>query len=256
MSAVRDRAPADSPALAQRIAAVEWNAVGTALDADGVAVVPGLLSAAQTAQLAAVYDEPDRFRSRVVMQRHRFGRGEYQYFAYPLPPLVQELRERMYAQLAPFANAWAERLATGLSFPPQLDAYLRRCHAAGQSLPTPLLLRYGEGDYNCLHQDLYGAHVFPLQVVILLSEPETDFDGGELVLVEQRPRAQSIARVVGLGRGDAAIIATHDRPQHGARGWYRVNLRHGVSRVHRGRRCTAGIIFHDAAAASGDLLDA
>jgi hypothetical protein len=256
MSAVRERAPADSPALDGRIAAVEWNAVGAALDADGVAVIPGLLSAAEAKQLAAAYDEPGRFRSRVVMQRHRFGRGEYQYFAYPLPPLVQELRERMYAQLAPLANRWAERLATGTSFPPQLDAFLRRCHAAGQRRPTPLLLRYGEGDYNCLHQDLYGAHVFPLQVVMLLSEPGSDFDGGELVLVEQRPRAQSIARVIALGRGDAAIIATHDRPQQGARGWYRVNLRHGVSRVHRGRRCTAGIIFHDAASASADLLDA
>jgi len=244
------------PSLAQRVANIAWNAVGAALDADGVAIVPNLLCDAETRQLASIYDEADRFRSRVVMERHRFGRGEYQYFAYPLPPLVQELRERMYAPLAPIANAWAERLSAERSFPPQLDAFLRRCHEAGQRRPTPLLLRYGEGDYNCLHQDLYGEHVFPLQVVILLSEPGDDFDGGELVLVEQRPRAQSIARVVPLRRGDAAIIATHDRPQHGTRGWYRVNLRHGVSRVHRGRRFTAGIIFHDAAGGASDLIDA
>ena len=230
-----------------------WDAIGAELDADGVAIVPNLLTRDEAIDLAAHYDERERFRSRVVMQRHRFGRGEYQYFRYPLPPLVQALRERLYEALVPVANRWSERLGGGREFPPDLDAFLRRCHEAGQRRPTPLLLRYDAGDYNCLHQDLYGEHVFPLQVVILLSEPGRDFDGGELVLVEQRPRAQSAARVVALRQGDAAIIATHHRPERGARGWHRVNLKHGVSRVTRGRRCTAGLIFHDAAGlADGD----
>jgi hypothetical protein len=233
--------------------AVDWNAIGAALDADGVAIVPNLLTRDDALNLAANYDDRERFRSRVVMQRHRFGRGEYQYFRYPLPELVQVLRERLYEALVPVANRWAERLGDGNAFPPGLDAFLHRCRDAGQNRPTPLLLRYDAGDYNCLHQDLYGEHVFPLQVVILLSEPGRDFDGGELVLVEQRPRAQSAARVVVLRQGDAAIIATHHRPEQGARGWHRVNLKHGVSRITRGRRCTAGIIFHDAAGrADGD----
>ena len=232
--------------------ALDWNQVGAALDADGVAIVPNLLTRDEAIDLAARYDERERFRSRVVMQRYRFGRGEYQYFRYPLPPIVEALRERLYEALVPIANRWSERLG-GAGFPPDLDAFLRRCHDAGQCRPTPLLLRYEAGNYNCLHQDLYGEHVFPLQVVILLSEPGRDFDGGELVLVEQRPRAQSAARVVALRQGDAAIIATHHRPERGARGWHRVNLKHGVSRVTRGRRCTAGIIFHDAAGpADGD----
>ena len=255
-----DTTPAiDGAALPGRIADAPWDAIGDALDQEGVAMLPGLLTPAEAGQLAAIYDEPERFRSRVIMQRHQFGRGEYQYFAYPLPPLIQALRENLYAALAPHANRWIERLGDPASngveatFPPRLDAFLRRCHDAGQRRPTPLLLRYAEGDYNCLHQDLYGAHVFPLQVVILLSEPGRDFDGGELVLVEQRPRAQSAARVVALRAGDAAIIATHHRPQRGVRGWHRVTLRHGVSRVLRGRRFTAGIIFHDAAGPSGDL---
>jgi len=232
--------------------AVDWNHVGAALDADGVAIVPNLLTHDEAIDLAARYDERERFRSRVVMQRYRFGRGEYQYFRYPLPPIVEALREQLYEALVPIANRWSEHLG-GAGFPPDLDAFLRRCHEAGQCRPTPLLLRYEAGDYNCLHQDLYGEHVFPLQVVILLSEPGCDFDGGELVLVEQRPRAQSAARVVSLHQGDAAIIATHHRPERGARGWHRVNLKHGVSRVTRGRRCTAGLIFHDAAGrADGD----
>jgi len=236
----------------RRLDAVDWNHVGAALDADGVAIVPNLLTRDEAIDLAARYDERERFRSRVIMQRHRFGRGEYQYFRYPLPPIVEALRERLYEVLVPIANRWSERLG-GAGFPPDLDAFLRRCHEAGQCRPTPLLLRYEAGDYNCLHQDLYGEHVFPLQVVILLSEPGRDFDGGELVLVEQRPRAQSAARVVALRQGDAAIIATHHRPERGARGWHRVNLKHGVSRVTRGRRCTAGLIFHDAAGpADGD----
>ena len=232
--------------------ALDWNHVGVALDADGVAILPNLLTRDEAIDLAARYDERERFRSRVVMQRYRFGRGEYQYFRYPLPPIVEALRERLYEVLVPIANRWSEHLG-GAGFPPDLDAFLRRCHEAGQCRPTPLLLRYEAGDYNCLHQDLYGEHVFPLQVVILLSEPGCDFDGGELVLVEQRPRAQSAARVVSLHQGDAAIIATHHRPERGARGWHRVNLKHGVSRVTRGRRCTAGLIFHDAAGrADGD----
>jgi len=236
----------------RRLDAVDWNHIGAALDADGVAIVPNLLTRDEAIDLAARYDERERFRSRVVMQRYRFGRGEYQYFRYPLPPIVEALRERLYEALVPIANRWSERLG-GAGFPPDLDAFLRRCHDAGQCRPTPLLLRYEAGDYNCLHQDLYGEHVFPLQVVILLSEPGRDFDGGELVLVEQRPRAQSAARVVALRQGDAAIIATHHRPERGARGWHRVNLKHGVSRVTRGRRCTAGLIFHDAAGpADGD----
>lgn len=238
---------------AQGLDAVDWNAVGATLDADGVAIVPNLLTRDAAIDLAARYDERERFRSRVVMQRYRFGRGEYQYFRYPLPPIVASLRERLYEALVPVANRWSERLGDGGGFPPDLEAFLRRCHEAGQRRPTPLLLRYEAGDYNCLHQDLYGEHVFPLQVVILLSEPGRDFDGGELVLVEQRPRAQSAARVVSLRQGDAAIIATHHRPERGARGWHRVNLKHGVSRVTRGRRCTAGLIFHDAAGpADGD----
>jgi hypothetical protein len=232
--------------------AADWNAVGAALDTDGVAIVPTLLTPDEARDLAAHYDERERFRSRVVMQRHRFGRGEYQYFRYPLPELVQVLRERLYEALVPVANRWAERLGNGNTFPPDLDGFLRRCRDAGQNRPTPLLLRYDRGDYNCLHQDVYGEHVFPLQAVILLSEPGRDFEGGELVLVEQRPRAQSAARVVALRQGDAAIIATHHRPEQGARGWHRVNLKHGVSRVTCGRRCTAGIIFHDAAGRADD----
>jgi hypothetical protein len=239
-------APTLRTTLERRIADAPWRAIGDALDADGVATLPHLLTQSEGDALAALYADRDRFRSRVVMERHRFGAGEYQYFSYPLPPSVQTLRENLYAALAPHANRWVERLGDRMPFPGTLEAFLERCHAAGQRRPTPLLLRYDEGGYNCLHQDLYGAEAFPLQVVILLSEPGRDFDGGELVLVEQRPRAQSAARVVPLRIGDAAIIATHHRPQHSARGWHRVTLRHGVSRVLRGRRFTAGIVFHDA----------
>ena len=244
MSAVFADTRSDS--LECRIADAPWRAIGDALDADGVATLPRLLTQHEADDLAALYVERERFRSRVVMERHRFGAGEYQYFAYPLPPIVQTLRENLYAALVSHANRWTERLADRAPFPSTLAAFLDDCHAAGQRRPTPLLLRYDEGGYNCLHQDLYGAEVFPLQVVILLSEPGRDFEGGELVLVEQRPRAQSAARVVPLRIGDAAIIATHHRPQQGSRGWHRVTLRHGVSRVLRGRRFTAGIVFHDA----------
>lgn len=239
-------AHAQAHSLEARIARAPWHAIGEALDADGVATLPRLLTEPEADVLAALYAGRAHFRSRIVMERHRFGVGEYQYFAYPLPPIVQTLRETLYAALVPHANRWVERLGDRAPFPSTLGVFLENCHAAGQRRPTPLLLRYDEGGYNALHQDLYGAEVFPLQVVILLSEPGRDFDGGELVLVEQRPRAQSVARIVPLRLGDAAIIATHHRPQPGVRGWHRVTLRHGVSRVLRGRRFTAGIVFHDA----------
>ena len=226
---------------------VDWSQVEAALNADGSAVLPGLLDAAQCAALSARYAEPAQFRSRVVMARHGFGRGEYQYFAYPLPTLVADLRRRLYAQLAPIANRWQAALGAAVRFPPEHDAFIARCHEAGQTRPTPLLLQYGPGDYNCLHQDLYGEHVFPLQVVILLSTPGRDFEGGELVMTEQRPRMQSRVQVLRLAQGDAAVIAVHQRPVQGTRGVYRVQHRHGVSRVESGARMTAGIVFHDAA---------
>ncbi|HEX4896663.1 MAG TPA: 2OG-Fe(II) oxygenase [Solimonas sp.] len=217
------------------------------LDAEGVATLPGLLDAATCAGLRALYAQPRHFRSRVVMDRHGYGRGEYQYFADPLPPMVAALRESAYAALAPQANAWAERLGTARRYPPALAEFRAQCHAAGQTRPTPLLLRYGPGDYNNLHQDLYGELSFPLQLIVLLSRPGEDFDGGELVLVEQRPRQQSRPRVVPLQQGDAAVIAVRERPEAGPRGTRRLQLRHGVSTIRRGERYTLGLIFHDAA---------
>ncbi len=225
----------------------DWPAVHAALDRDGCALLPGLLDAASCETLRAYYPDGGRFRSRVVMQRHGFGRGEYQYFAEPLPDPVRQLREALYPRLAPLANQWAQRLNGTARYPDRLDQFREQCHAAGQTRPTPLLLRYSAGDYNCLHQDLYGSLYFPLQVIVLLSEPGEDFGGGELVLVEQRPRMQSRPQVLSLRRGDAAVIATDHRPAQGARGWYRLKLRHGVSRIERGERYTLGIIFHDAA---------
>ncbi|HTQ14224.1 MAG TPA: 2OG-Fe(II) oxygenase [Rhizomicrobium sp.] len=216
------------------------------LDRFGYSVIPGLLRARECAALAALYDGDARFRSRVVMQRHGYGSGEYKYFAYPLPERVAGLRETLYPPLAAVANDWNARLGSQARFPPAHRAFLRRCHAAGQTRPTPLLLRYREGDYNCLHQDLYGEHVFPLQVAILLSRPGEDFTGGEFVLTEQRPRMQSRAEVVPLGQGDAVVFAVNARPVEGARGSYRVRMRHGVSRLRTGQRHTLGIIFHDA----------
>ena len=216
------------------------------LDARGCAVISELLSPLQCDELAELYTTEDRFRSRVVMARHGFGRGEYKYFSYPLPDIVANLRSELYPTLAPIANRWNAAMGIKVRFPDKLAQFLKRCHAAGQRRPTPLLLQYGAGDYNCLHQDLYGEHVFPLQLTILLSEPGRDFTGGEFVMTEQRPRMQSRAEVVPLGKGDAVVFAVHHRPVQGSRGPYRVNLRHGVSRVRSGRRHTAGIIFHDA----------
>ncbi len=235
------------PITPQRCAALPWPVVAQGLDDEGFAVIPGLLSPPECTALAGLYGQAGLFRSRVVMARHGFGRGEYQYFSYPLPSLVASLRQQLYAGLAALANDWHERLGLAPRFPAQHADFIAQCHATGQVRPTPLLLKYGPGDYNCLHQDLYGEQVFPFQVVVLLSRPQSDFTGGELVLTEQRPRMQSRPMVVPLGQGDAAVIATRYRPVAGTRGQYRVNLRHGVSRVLSGQRHTVGIVFHDAA---------
>jgi hypothetical protein len=235
----------DAAAAAGLLPDQDWPAIEAELDREGWARLPRLLSAEACDALAGLYEEP-MFRSRVVMSRHGFGQGEYRYFAYPLPPLVEALRQVLYARLVPVANRWAAAIGEAPSYPARLADFLARCHEAGQPRPTPLLLRYGEGDYNCLHQDVYGKHGFPLQVAILLAEPGRDFDGGELVLTEQRPRMQSRAAVVPLGKGDGVVFAVNRRPVPGARGWYRVTMRHGVSRVRRGHRHTLGIIFHDA----------
>lgn len=225
----------------------DWTAVSTVLDAQGWTTLPALLSAQECGALASLYAGAEGFRSRVVMAKHGFGRGEYRYFAYPLPDLVAELRGSLYARLAPIANRWHEAMGMDARFPAGHATFLQRCREAGQSRPTPLLLQYGEGDYNCLHQDLYGEHVFPLQAAILLSEPGKDFEGGEFVLTEQRPRMQSRVAVVPLKKGDGVVFAVNSRPTQGARGIYRVNMRHGVSAIRAGRRHTIGIIFHDAA---------
>ena len=224
----------------------DWHAIEEALNAHGCAHVPGVLAADDCAALARTYADAERFRSRVVMARHGFGRGEYQYFRYPLPPPVARLRAAMYAPLAAIANRWYDAMDLPVRFPASHAEFLAHCHAAGQSRPTPLLLQYEAGDYNCLHQDLYGEHVFPLQAAFLLSRPGTDFTGGEFVLTEQRPRMQSRVEVVPLAQGDCVIFPVFHRPVTGTRGIYRVNLRHGVSRVTSGRRHTLGIIFHDA----------
>ena len=244
MSAVLDLPAAGA---GNRAEALDRPSVAADLDAQGWAVLPGLLTPAECEEVAGMYDEGDRFRSRVVMARHGFGRGEYQYFAYPLPDLVAGLRGALYARLAPVANRWNEAMGIAVRYPADHAGFLGRCHAAGQTRPTPLLLRYGPGDYNCLHQDLYGEHVFPLQVAVLLSEPGEEFEGGEFVLTEQRPRMQSRASVVPLRRGDAVAFAVHRLPAQGTRGVYRTVLRHGVSALRSGRRHTLGVIFHDAA---------
>lgn len=229
------------------VAAIDWPRVLADLDAQGAAVITGLIDPEQCRAMAARYGDVQGFRSRVVMQRHGYGQGEYRYFDYPLPDLVASLRTAIYPQLAPLANHWHERMNIDTHYPATHADYLARCHAAGQTRPTPLLLQYGPGDYNCLHQDLYGEQVFPLQLAVLLSEPGQDFSGGEFVLTEQRPRMQSRPEVVPLKQGDAVIFAVHHRPVAGSRGSYRVNLRHGVSRIRSGQRHTLGIIFHDAA---------
>jgi hypothetical protein len=225
---------------------IDWDKVGQELDAFGCAVIPGLLAPKDCMAAAALYERPALFRSRVVMERHGFGRGEYQYFAYPLPAPLASLRTELYPPLAAIANRWQAALGLDVRFPEAHADYLARCHAAGQSRPTPLLLRYRAGDYNCLHQDLYGELVFPLQVAVLLSEPGEDFEGGEFVLTEQRPRMQSRAEVVPLRQGDAVVFPVNQRPVQGTRGVYRVAMRHGVSRLRSGTRHTLGIIFHDA----------
>ena len=231
---------------AERLNALDWRRISQELDNQGSVVLERLASADECRALAAMYLKDEFFRSRVVMGRHGFGRGEYKYFSYPLPDVIAELRAGLYPRLAPVANRWNAAMGIEIRYPEKHAEFIRRCHDAGQVRPTPLLLQYGEGDYNCLHQDLYGEHVFPIQVAILLSEPSRDFTGGEFVLTEQRPRMQSRPEVVPLRQGDAVAFAVHHRPVKGTRGFYRVNLRHGVSRLRSGCRHTLGIIFHDA----------
>jgi hypothetical protein len=234
------------PSIEDRLAALDWERVAASLDEDGSAIIGPILSAGECESLAATYGEDGRFRSRVIMARHGFGRGEYKYFAHPLPDLVASLRTALYPPLAGVANRWNEAMGVDVRYPDVHADFLERCHRAGQTKPTPLLLQYGAGDYNCLHQDLYGEHVFPLQLTFLLSRPGRDFSGGEFVLTEQRPRMQSRAEVVPLRQGEGVIFPVHHRPVRGTRGIYRVNMRHGVSRVRSGHRHTLGIIFHDA----------
>jgi hypothetical protein len=248
--ATESRLPAhgatDSRAIVERIAAYDWAATAAALDEHGWAALAKALTPSECHGLESLYPCEELFRSRVVMARHGFGRGEYQYFRYPLPHLVAELRASLYERLVPIANRWNELMRIDVRYPERHEAFIERCHAAGQERPTPLLLKYGAGDHNCLHQDLYGEHAFPLQAVFLLSAPGDDFSGGEFVLTEQRPRMQSRAEVVPLTRGDGAIFAVDQRPKLGTRGYYRVTMRHGASRVRSGRRYAAGVIFHDA----------
>ena len=230
-----------------RVAGLDWAGIGAALDEAGCATTGPLLTAQECADAAGLYDQDNGFRSRIVMARHGFGSGEYKYFAYPLPPLVGTLRPLLYERLVPIANRWQEALGLDRRYPAQHKAYIAECRAAGQTRPTPLLLRYRTGDYNCLHQDLYGELFFPLQIAFLLSVPGKDFTGGEFVLTEQRPRMQSRAEVVSLRQGEGVVFAVNQRPMRGSRGAYRVTMRHGVSRLRSGHRFTLGIIFHDAA---------
>jgi uncharacterized protein len=232
--------------IEDRVDALSWPEPADHLDRYGWAMVEKILSADECRAIAALYDDNDLFRSHVIMARHGFGRGEYKYFHYPLPDIIADLRTTLYPRLAPLANRWNESMGLDVRYPDVHADFIDRCHQAGQTRPTPLLLRYGAGDYNCLHQDVYGEHVFPFQVAFLLAEPEKDFSGGEFVLTEQRPRMQSRVEVVPLHRGDGVIFAVRHRPVRGSRGVYRVNLRHGVSRVRSGRRHTLGVIFHEA----------
>jgi uncharacterized protein len=238
--------PVTSVDINTRVEAIDWASASTHLDGYGWTMLKTLLTADECESIARLYKDDRRFRSRVVMASHGFGQGEYKYFAYPLPDIVTELRMALYPRLAPIANRWNESMRADVRFPGELADFIRRCHKAGQTRPTPLLLQYGAGDFNALHQDVYGEHMFPLQTTILLSEPEKDFTGGEFVLTEQRPRMQSRAEVVPLRRGDAVVFAVRDRPVQGTRGTYRVALRHGVSRLRSGHRHTVGVIFHDA----------
>jgi hypothetical protein len=237
---------ASSKDAAARVKSLDWERVSQDLDTEGSAVVEGILSPDQCQALAGLYPKDDIFRSRVVMERHGFGRGEYKYFSYPLPDPIAALRTAIYPHLVPIANRWNDAMGIDLRYPEKHSDFIKRCHQAGQVRPTPLLLQYGVGDYNCLHQDLYGEHVFPLQLTILLSKPDKDFTGGEFVMTEQRPRMQSRPIVVPLRQGDSVVFAVHNRPVRGTRGTYCVNLRHGVSRIRWGHRHTLGIIFHDA----------
>jgi uncharacterized protein len=232
--------------IEERVNGIDWHHVAEDLDSQGSAVIGPLLSIEECQTLAALYPRDDLFRSRIVMERHAFGRGEYKYFSYPLADLVGRLRTAVYPHLVSIANRWNEAMGIGVQFPKEHCKFIQRCHQAGQVKPTPLMLHYRENDYNCLHQDLYGEHVFPLQLTILLSEPDKDFTGGEFVMTEQRPRMQSRPLVVSLRQGDAVVFAVHNRPVEGSRGFYRVNLRHGVSRIRSGQRFTLGVIFHDA----------
>lgn len=229
-----------------RIARIDWVSVSKDIDSQGNTVMSSLLNADECRAIANLYPQSDAFRSQVIMARHGFGRGEYKYFRYPLPTLVAALRTTLYGRLVAIANRWSEELQNTVRYPEEHENFLERCHTAGQTQATPLLLQYGAGDYNCLHQDLYGEHVFPLQIAVLLSEPGRDFTGGEFVMTEQRPRMQSRPVVIRLRQGDAVVFAVHNRPVRGAHGFYRVNLRHGVSQIRSGRRHTLGIIFHDA----------
>ena len=238
---------ASATEIVERVRAIEWQQLEQDLDARGNAVIESLLTPEECKAIAALYPIDTLFRSRVVMARHGFGRGEYKYFTYPLPDIVAALRATIYPHLAPIADRWNEAMGIDVRYPGKHSDFIKRCHAAGQLRPTPLLLQYGADGYNCLHQDLYGEHVFPLQLTILLSQPERDFTGGEFVITEQRPRMQSRAEVVPLSQGDAVVFSVNHRPVQGTRGAYRVNLRHGVSRVRSGHRHTFGIIFHDAA---------
>ena len=232
--------------IGPRLTELDWSVIENELDQYGCTAVSRLLDSEQCHSLKSLYGDDTKFRSQINMANHGYGRGEYKYLAYPLPELVQDLRERLYPRLLPIANRWNDTMRSEVRFPPTHAEFLERCHGAGQLRPTPLILSYGEGDFNCLHQDLYGEHVFPLQIAILLSEPDMDFTGGEFVITEQRPRMQSRVQVVPLRKGDACIFAVHHRPVPGSRGIYRVNMRHGVSRVRSGTRQTLGIIMHDA----------
>jgi uncharacterized protein len=238
--------PASSAAIQGRVEGVDWTKLHADLDAQGWAVVPQLLTHAEADSIASLYHQLRGFRSQVIMGRHGFGQGEYKYFSYPLPPLIQELRTAAYPHLAPIANQWHERMGKEVRFPNDHAAFLERCHQAGQVRPTPLLLEYGPEDYNCLHRDLYGEHVFPIQIAILLDHPGEDFIGGEFVMTEQRPRMQTRAMVLPLRKGDAAVFAVNSRPMKGVRGDYQVKLNHGVSKLYTGKRHTLGVIFHDA----------